>query len=170
MSKYPDIPSFLAQLKERVKACVSVLGLEPPPELEASSGVRPWYKEVSTSFRSVRSMFTKLTTRPGSQNSLVMLPATHTLHDDARKAGKHQKKFGNVYKPGEPPPPSTPAGLEDRRTRLTALPRRPAADDEGRPIHLLKASLPLIKEFVAKKLPQEPAAVDGEGDVLMGGS
>ena len=69
-----------------------------------------------------------------------------------------------------PPPPSTPAGLEDRRTRLTALPRRPAADDEGRPIHLLKASLPLIKEFVAKKLPQEPAAVDGEGDVLMGGS
>ncbi|KAL8278779.1 hypothetical protein RQP46_008848 [Phenoliferia psychrophenolica] len=108
------------QLKERVKACISVLGLEPPPELEASSGVRVWYKE----------------------NSLVILPSTHSLHDDARKAGKHQKKFGNVY--------------------------RATAEDEGRPIHLLKASLPRIKEFIREKLPQEQG--DAEGDVHMADS
>ncbi|KAL8280223.1 hypothetical protein RQP46_007337 [Phenoliferia psychrophenolica] len=107
-------------LKERVKACISVLGLEPPPELDASSGVRGWYKE----------------------NSLVMLPSTHSLHDDARKAGKHQKKFGNVY--------------------------RATAEDEGRPIHLIKASLPRIKEFVKSKLPDEDE--DDGGDVRMGNS
>ena len=40
----------------------------------------------------------------------------------------------------------------------------PAADDEGRPIHLLKASLPRIKEFIRGKLPEED---DTEGDVQM---
>ncbi|KAI5476584.1 hypothetical protein MNV49_007471 [Pseudohyphozyma bogoriensis] len=108
-----------AQVKEKVKACVSVLGLEPPPELEASSGVRPWYKE----------------------NSLVLLPATHPLHEDARKAGKHQKKYGNVH-------------------RMTA-------EDEGRPLHLLQASLAQIKKFVRKKLPKIVTKVDGDGDEEM---
>lgn len=35
-----------AAVRGRVKACISVLGLENPPELDASSGNRGWYKEV----------------------------------------------------------------------------------------------------------------------------
>ncbi|GAA5820597.1 hypothetical protein JCM3770_007170 [Rhodotorula araucariae] len=95
------------QMKGRVRACVSVLGHEEPPILDASSGVRPWFK----------------------QNSLVLLPSTHPLQEDARRAGKHQKKFGNVY--------------------------RATAEDESRPTHLLHASMPKIKEFIATKIPLE---------------
>ncbi|BGP49310.1 Histone deacetylase hda1 [Rhodotorula kratochvilovae] len=95
------------QMKGRVRACISVLGHEEPPVLDASSGVRPWYK----------------------QNSLVLLPSTHPLQEDARRAGKHQKKFGNVY--------------------------RATAEDESRPTHLLHASMPKIKEFIATKIPLE---------------
>lgn len=35
-----------AAVTDRVRACISILGLEPPPELDAASGVRPWYKQV----------------------------------------------------------------------------------------------------------------------------
>ncbi|GAA6064520.1 hypothetical protein JCM10212_004771 [Sporobolomyces blumeae] len=90
---------------QRVRACISVLGHEPPPELDASCGVRPWYK----------------------LNSFVLLPSTHPLHEDSRKAGKQQKKFGNIF--------------------------RSTAEDEARPTHLLRASMGKIKEFVATKLP-----------------
>ncbi|KAM0756106.1 Arginase/deacetylase [Meredithblackwellia eburnea MCA 4105] len=106
------------QVKERVKACISVLGFEKPPELDAASGSRVWYKE----------------------NSLVLLPKTHELHEDARKAGKHQKKYGNVYRLGP--------------------------DDEGRPVFLLKSSIPRIKDFVDARLPNS-YPVDGEGDITM---
>ncbi|GAA5999704.1 uncharacterized protein JCM10292_003708 [Rhodotorula paludigena] len=113
------------QLKKRVRACISVLGHEPPPELDASSGVRPWYKT----------------------NSLILLPSTHPLHEDARRAGKHQKKFGNVY--------------------------RATAEDESRPTHLLRASMPKIKEFIASKIPLDqlkaPSTSSGE-DVVMADS
>ncbi|GAA5992848.1 hypothetical protein JCM10908_001371 [Rhodotorula pacifica] len=92
---------------QRVRAAISILGHEPPPELDAASGNRPWYK----------------------QTSLVLLPSTHPLQEDARRAGKHQKKYGNVY--------------------------RATAEDESRPTHLLHASMPKVKEFVASKIPQD---------------
>ncbi|POY71533.1 hypothetical protein BMF94_5454 [Rhodotorula taiwanensis] len=102
-----DIIRNRPAVTDRVRACISILGLEPPPELDAASGVRPWYK----------------------QQSLVLLPSTHPLHEDARRAGKHQKKFGNIY--------------------------RATAEDESRPTHLLHASMPKVKEFVATKIPQD---------------
>lgn len=105
-----------AAVRGRVKACISVLGLENPPELDASSGNRGWYKE----------------------NSLVLLPSTHTLHEDSRKAGRTQKKFGNIL--------------------------RASPEDEGRPIHLLKASLPKIKQFIADRLPKRTMEDDMEMD------
>ncbi|KDE04664.1 hypothetical protein MVLG_04888 [Microbotryum lychnidis-dioicae p1A1 Lamole] len=92
-------------VRERVRACIEILGLEHPPELGAESGIRGWFKE----------------------KSLVMLPSTHPLHEDSRKAGKHQKKYGNVF--------------------------RSMPDDEGRPIHLLRASMGKVKEFVRDRLP-----------------
>ncbi|BGP17393.1 hypothetical protein JCM10213_001854 [Rhodosporidiobolus nylandii] len=94
-------------VKQRVRACISVLGHEPPPELSAGSGMRPWYKN----------------------NSLVLLPSTHPLHEDARRGGKQQKKHGNVY--------------------------RATAEDESRPTHLLRASMPKIKEFIGGRVPLE---------------
>ena len=42
-----------------------------------------------------------------------------------------------------------------------------AAEDEGRPVHLLKASLPKIKDFIAQRIPVEPL-IDGEEDIEMG--
>ncbi|GAA6044078.1 hypothetical protein JCM8097_005022 [Rhodosporidiobolus ruineniae] len=97
-----------ASVMKRVGACISVLGHEAPPELDAASGARSWYKA----------------------NSLVLLPSTHPLHEDARRAGKHQRKFGNIP--------------------------RATAEDESRPTHLLSASMPKIKEFIEKKIPLEP--------------
>ncbi|GAA5844933.1 hypothetical protein JCM11251_007273 [Rhodosporidiobolus azoricus] len=110
------------RVRERVRACISVLGHEPPPELEAASGVRPWYKETS----------------------LVLLPSTHPLHEDARRAGKHQKKFGNVH--------------------------RATAEDESRPTHLLRASMPKIREFILKRVPlnQTPSSVSGDEASMSG--
>ncbi|GAA5932713.1 hypothetical protein JCM1841_001202 [Sporobolomyces salmonicolor] len=109
-----------ATVVQRVRACISVLGHEAPPELEASSGVRPWYK----------------------QNSFVLLPSTHPLHEDARRAGKHQKKYGNIHRAG--------------------------ADDESRPTHLLRASMPKIKDFIAAKLPPPPVVESSGGeDIVM---
>ncbi|KPV74546.1 uncharacterized protein RHOBADRAFT_54352 [Rhodotorula graminis WP1] len=115
-------------LKERVRACISVLGHEEPPILDAASGVRPWYKNTS----------------------LVLLPATHVLQEDARRAGKHQKKFGNIH--------------------------RATAEDESRPTHLLHASMPKIKEFIASKIPLEAllaaapsASSSGNGSGSRGG-
>ncbi|KAK4050595.1 Histone deacetylase hda1 [Microbotryomycetes sp. JL201] len=123
-----------ADIRERVRAVVAVLGHEAPPELDAASGARTWYKE----------------------RSYVILPSSHPLHEDARKAGKHQKRFGNVH--------------------------RSTADDESRPVHLIKSFMPRIKEFVGAKVPTMtvPArdsngqngfangvAVDGQGDVAM---
>mgnify|MGYP001585795850 FL=1 len=144
-----------AGVKQRVKACISVLGLEAPPELEASSGVRPWYKEVrSCSLRSLRFL-----TLAAPQNSLVMLPSVHPLHDDARRAGKHQKKYGNIHR----------ASACMSSLLLFARPDvgSTAAEDEGRPVHLLKASLPKIKDFIAQRIPVEPL-IDGEEDIEMG--
>ncbi|BGO97405.1 Histone deacetylase clr3 [Rhodotorula toruloides ATCC 204091] len=111
-------------VQQRVRACVSVLGHEHPPELEASTGARNWYKN----------------------HSLVLLPSTHPLQEDARRAGKHQKKFGNVY--------------------------RATAEDESRPTHLLRASMPKIKEFIAERVPITiaPAAATSSssgGDIEM---
>ncbi|CEQ43207.1 SPOSA6832_05110, partial [Sporobolomyces salmonicolor] len=112
--------SHAATVVQRVRACISVLGHEAPPELEASSGVRPWYK----------------------QNSFVLLPSTHPLHEDARRAGKHQKKYGNIHRAG--------------------------ADDESRPTHLLRASMPKIKDFIAAKLPPPPVVESSGGeDIVM---
>lgn len=95
-----------ADVRDRVRACVSVLGLEDPPQLDPTTGMRNWYKD----------------------HSLVLVPATHSLHDDARRTGKHQKKYGNIFRPAE------------------------GETLEGRPIHLLEASLPQIKTFVSDKL------------------
>ncbi|SCV73395.1 BQ2448_7321 [Microbotryum intermedium] len=109
-------------VRERVRACIEVLGLEHPPELGAESGIRGWFKE----------------------KSLVMLPSTHPLHEDSRKAGKHQKKYGNVF--------------------------RSMPEDEGRPIHLLRASMGKVKEFVRDRLPvstrppRSSKSDDGEGE------
>ncbi|GAA6010687.1 hypothetical protein JCM10207_005798 [Rhodosporidiobolus poonsookiae] len=114
-------------VQQRVRACIGVLGHESPPELDAASGVRPWYKN----------------------NSLVLLPSTHPLHEDARRAGKHQKKYGNI-------------------ARMTA-------EDESRPTHLLSASMPQIKDFIAQRVPLDAysapsnASVDVGEDVIMDG-
>ncbi|GAA5842198.1 hypothetical protein JCM3766R1_005063 [Sporobolomyces carnicolor] len=97
-----------ATVAQRVRACVSVLGHEPPPELDSSCDYRTWYK----------------------QNSFVLLPSNHPLQDDPRKAGKNTKKFGNIL--------------------------RATSDDEARPTHLLRASMPKIKEFLSAKLPPPP--------------
>ncbi|GAA5917900.1 hypothetical protein JCM6882_003984 [Rhodosporidiobolus microsporus] len=110
-----------SRVQGRVRACVSVLGHEPPPELEAASGVRPWYK----------------------QKSLVLLPSTHPLHEDARRAGKHQKKFGTI--------------------------QRATAEDESRPTHLLRASLPKIKQFVLENVPLNLAPSSTSGGSAAGG-
>ncbi|GAA5848824.1 hypothetical protein JCM8547_006356 [Rhodosporidiobolus lusitaniae] len=113
-----------SRVQQRVRACISVLGHEMPPELEFASGARSWYKS----------------------HSLVLLPSTHPLHEDARRAGKHQKKYGNI--------------------------NRATAEDESRPIHLLRASLPKIKEFVGSKVPLSPPSAPSnasveDGDVAM---
>ncbi|GAA5989512.1 hypothetical protein JCM11641_005556 [Rhodosporidiobolus odoratus] len=108
---------------QRVRACVSVLGHETPPELSASSGVRPWYKN----------------------NSLVLLPSTHPLHEqDAKKLAKSQKKYGGIV--------------------------RATAEDESRPTHLLKASLPRIKAFVESRLPKEALELAPVGAASTSGS
>lgn len=104
------------------------------------------------------------------QRSLVMLPSTHALHDDARKAGKHQKKYGNVYRA------SKLFARSHALARALTPASFPAAEDEGRPIHLLRASLPRIRQFVNERLP-EPRMIEvdesarvapkGDGDVEM---
>ncbi|KAM0791687.1 hypothetical protein ACM66B_003961 [Microbotryomycetes sp. NB124-2] len=124
------VVSQRADIRDRVKAVVAVLGHEAPPELDAASGARTWYKE----------------------RSYVILPSSHPLHEDARKAGKHQKRFGNVH--------------------------RSTAEDESRPVHLIKSFMPRIKEFVGAKVPTmvtttanghgvTSGVVDGQSDVAM---
>ena len=92
------------------------------------------------------------------QRSLVMLPSTHSLHEDSRKAGKHQKKYGNVYRSSELSfrlrlIPIAHLFLLLRFLCLVADSNLAAVEDEGRPIHLLQASLPRIRQFVTENLP-----------------
>ncbi|GAA5829321.1 hypothetical protein JCM5353_004040 [Sporobolomyces roseus] len=110
-----------ATVSQRVRACISVLGHEPPPELDSSCDYRGWYK----------------------QNSFVLLPSNHPLQEDPRKAGKNTKKFGNIF--------------------------RATTDDEARPTHLLRASMPKIKEFLSAKLPPPAPKISNvaDGDTTM---
>lgn len=91
------------------------------------------------------------------QHSLVLLPGTHSLHEDARRTGKTQKKFGNISRASTSPFHPLPyirlllLALPPYLTPL--LPPFAAAEDESRPTHLLRASMPKIKDFVASKVP-----------------
>lgn len=88
------------------------------------------------------------------QSSLVLLPSTHPLHDDARRAGKHQKKYGNVYRASA----CSYASFSELRAQSCSpfvVHTRAAAEDESRPTHLLHASMPKVKEFIASKIPQD---------------
>lgn len=136
---------------------MSIYGHEPPAELDAASGNRPWYKQVCPS-RGARA-FTALEADPVElvQNSLVLLPSTHPLHEDARRAGKHQKKFGNVYRASAF---LFSVALRSSYARVACSlccwrASSAAADDESRPTHLLHASLPKVQEFIASKVPRD---------------
>lgn len=81
----------------------------------------------------------------------MLLPSTHALQEDARGAGKHQKKFGNVYRASAFGRLSRPRCCSSSLTCALFT----AAEDESRPTHLLHASMPKIKEFIASKIPLE---------------
>lgn len=90
-----------AETRDRVRACVSVVGFELPQELSAASGQRSWYKEVSL-FHSLTLRFRSADSiRVLAQHSLILLPSTHPLQEDARRTGKTQKKYGAVYRGSE---------------------------------------------------------------------
>ena len=102
----------------------------------------------------------------------MLLPSTHPLHDDARRAGKHQKKYGNVYRASTCscalPFLNESAVLLTLRIFFLCTRARAAAEDESRPTHLLHASMPKVKEFIASKIPQDallrrPAAESSSG-------
>lgn len=100
-------------MRDKVKACISVHGLEPIPELPAASQMRAWFKE----------------------HSLVLAPSSHAIHDEVKRAGNKSKKYGQVVK---------------------LLPE----EDEIRPLHMLKASMKQIRDYVDGVLPTEEYIVE----------
>lgn len=97
----------------------------------------------------------------------MLLPSTHPLHDDARRAGKHQKKYGNVYR-ASTCSHALLSKLREQYCSPCVVCARAAAEDESRPTHLLHASMPKVKEFIASKIPQDallrrPAAESSSG-------
>lgn len=69
--------------------------------------------------------------------------------------------------------PQLVASCSEVECQLTCL-SITAAEDEGRPIHLLQASLPRIRQFVEDKLPQSSvsgvsAGTAGAGSVTASG-
>lgn len=86
-----------------------MLGNEPPPVVSQDSQMRPWFRN----------------------NSLVLAPSTHPVHEELRRSTK-SKKYGRVVVPAGAPGP-----------------------DEWSVLDLVRRSMEQLREFVGEKLPHE---------------